>query len=88
MPTIGMMTTESRRLEGEDYGVYAKGLRHRLTLHVKAATESRTTVTIAHRLSTVRDADEIVVIGKGRIEESGTHTALVDAGGRYATLAA
>ena len=48
----------------------------------------RTTVTIAHRLSTVRDADEIVVIGKGRIEESGTHTALVDAGGRYATLAA
>jgi ATP-binding cassette subfamily B protein len=47
----------------------------------------RTTVTIAHRLSTVRDADEIVVIGHGRIEESGTHTALVDAGGRYATLA-
>ncbi|HXU89326.1 MAG TPA: hypothetical protein VFQ62_10770 [Methylomirabilota bacterium] len=44
--SIGMMTTESRRLEGEDYGVYAKGLRHRLTLHVKAATESRTTVTI------------------------------------------
>jgi ATP-binding cassette subfamily B protein len=47
----------------------------------------RTTVTIAHRLSTVRDADEIVVIQRGRIEESGTHTALVDAGGRYATLA-
>jgi hypothetical protein len=44
--SIGMITTESRRLEGEDYGVYAKGLRHRLTLHVKAATESRTTVTI------------------------------------------
>ncbi len=44
--TIGMITTESRRLEGEDYGVYAKGLRHRLTLHVKAASENRTTVTI------------------------------------------
>jgi hypothetical protein len=44
--SIGMMTTESRRLEGEDYGVYAKGLRHRLTVHVKAASESRTTVTI------------------------------------------
>lgn len=44
--SIGMITTESRRLEGEDYGVYAKGLRHRLTLHVKAASESRTTVTI------------------------------------------
>jgi hypothetical protein len=44
--SIGMMTTESRRLEGEDYGVYAKGLRHRLTLRLKAASESRTTVTI------------------------------------------
>jgi hypothetical protein len=44
--TIGMITTESRRLEGEDYGVYAKGLRHRLTLHVKAASENRTTVTV------------------------------------------
>jgi uncharacterized lipoprotein len=44
--TIGMITTESRRLEGEDYGVYAKGLRHRLTVHVKAASENRTTVTI------------------------------------------
>jgi hypothetical protein len=43
--SIGMITTESRRLEGEDYGVYAKGLRHRLTLHVKASG-SRTTVTI------------------------------------------
>ena len=44
--SIGMMTTESRRLEGEDYGVYAKGLRHRLTLHLKPVGESRTTVTI------------------------------------------
>jgi uncharacterized lipoprotein len=44
--SIGMMTTDSRRLEGEDYGVYAKGLRHRLTVHVKAASENRTTVTV------------------------------------------
>ena len=44
--TLGMITTESRRLEGEDYGVYAKGLRHRLTLHVKASGDNRTTVTI------------------------------------------
>ena len=44
--TIGMITTESRRLEGEDYGVYAKGLRHRLKMHVKATSENRTTVTI------------------------------------------
>jgi len=44
--SIGMITTESRRLEGEDYGVYAQGLRHRLTVHVKAAADKRTTVTI------------------------------------------
>jgi uncharacterized lipoprotein len=44
--SIGMITTDSRRLQGENYGVYAKGLRHRLTLHVKAASENRTTVTI------------------------------------------
>lgn len=44
--SIGMITTESRRLEGEDYGVYAKGTRHRLTLHVKASSENRTTVTV------------------------------------------
>ena len=44
--TIGMIGTESRRVEGEDYGVYAKGVRHRLTLYVKPASENRTTVTI------------------------------------------
>jgi uncharacterized lipoprotein len=44
--TIGMIGTDSRRVEGQDWGVYAKGLRHRLTLYVKAASENRTTVTI------------------------------------------
>jgi hypothetical protein len=44
--TIGMISTDSRRVEGEDYGVYAKGVRHRLTLHVKAASNNRTTVTV------------------------------------------
>jgi ATP-binding cassette subfamily B protein len=47
----------------------------------------RTSVTIAHRLSTVRDADQIAVIDHGRILEQGTHESLVDQGGRYATLA-
>ncbi|WP_203829723.1 ABC transporter ATP-binding protein [Actinoplanes palleronii] len=47
----------------------------------------RTTVTIAHRLSTVRDADQIAVIDHGRILESGTHESLLLDGGRYATLA-
>jgi ATP-binding cassette subfamily B protein len=51
-------------------------------------SRGRTTVTIAHRLSTVRDADQIVVIGHGRVLESGTHQTLVQADGRYAALAA
>jgi ATP-binding cassette subfamily B protein len=48
----------------------------------------RTTITIAHRLSTVRDADQIVVVDHGRILESGDHESLVVTGGRYAALAA
>ncbi|GAA1610124.1 ATP-binding cassette subfamily B protein [Actinoplanes couchii] len=49
--------------------------------------EGRTTVTIAHRLSTVRNADQIAVIDHGRILESGTHDSLLRGGGHYATLA-
>jgi ATP-binding cassette subfamily B protein len=51
-------------------------------------SRGRTTVTIAHRLSTVRDADQIVVIDHGRVLEAGTHDTLVEAEGRYAALAA
>jgi ATP-binding cassette subfamily B protein len=49
-------------------------------------TEARTTVVIAHRLSTVRDADVIVVLDAGRVVEQGTHDELVAARGLYATL--
>ncbi len=50
--------------------------------------EGRTTIAIAHRLSTVRDADQIVVLDRGRVVELGTYEELLGRGGRFAELVA
>ncbi|HTE35004.1 MAG TPA: type I secretion system permease/ATPase [Reyranella sp.] len=54
--------------------------------NMRQISKGRTVIVIAHRLSTVRNADRIVTIERGRIVEDGTHDTLVGTGGRYASL--
>lgn len=53
---------------------------------LEVVSRTRTTITIAHRLSTVRNADQIAVLHRGRVVELGTHEELLLHGGRYADL--
>jgi len=57
-----------------------------VTAALAELADGRTTLTIAHRLSTVRDADLIVVMDHGAIVETGSHDDLMALGGRYAAL--
>jgi ATP-binding cassette subfamily C protein len=50
------------------------------------ALRGRTGLVVAHRLTQAAAADRVVVLDAGRVDESGTHAELVQAGGRYATL--
>jgi putative ABC transport system ATP-binding protein len=58
----------------------------RLTRALDALTDGRTTLTIAHRLSTAERADEVLVVDAGRVVQRGRHSDLVDVPGRYAGL--
>ena len=60
----------------------------RIQVALDALTRGRTTLVIAHRLSTVRNADRIVVMEAGRVTEAGEHASLLARGGAYARLVA
>jgi len=53
---------------------------------LRTALAGRTSIVIAHRLSTVREADKILVVSEGRVVEQGSHSQLLEAGGLYSEL--
>jgi ATP-binding cassette, subfamily B, bacterial len=77
-PSIVILDEATAHLDSESEAAVQRAL--------SVALEGRTALVIAHRLSTVRDADLILVLDEGRIVERGTHADLVGAGGLYAEL--
>ncbi len=77
-PSIVVLDEATAHLDSESEVAVQRAL--------KAALVGRTSLVIAHRLSTVREADQILVVDDGRIVERGTHESLVAAGGLYAEL--
>jgi len=77
-PSIVVLDEATAHLDSESEVAVQRAL--------KTALVGRTSLVIAHRLSTVREADQILVVDDGRIVERGTHDELVAAGGLYAEL--
>ncbi|WJK44001.1 ABC transporter ATP-binding protein [Solwaraspora sp. WMMA2056] len=77
-PSIVILDEATAHLDSESEAAVQRALSVALT--------GRTALVIAHRLSTVRDADQILVLDEGRIVERGRHTELIGAGGLYAEL--
>ncbi len=77
-PAVVVLDEATAHLDSESEVAVQKALARALT--------GRTSLVIAHRLSTVRDADQILVIDDGRVRESGRHDELLAAGGLYAEL--
>jgi ATP-binding cassette, subfamily B, bacterial len=77
-PTIVVLDEATAHLDSESEAA----VQHALA----TALAGRTSLVIAHRLSTVRDADEILVVDQGRVTQRGTHAELLAAGGLYADL--
>jgi ABC-type multidrug transport system ATPase subunit len=53
---------------------------------LRGVMKERTSIVVAHRISTVKDADEILVLDEGRVAERGTHRELLEHGGLYAQM--
>ena len=77
-PSIVVLDEATAHLDSESEAAVQQAL--------DAALEGRTSLVIAHRLSTVRNADLILVLDDGRVVQQGTHADLLAAGGLYATL--
>jgi ATP-binding cassette, subfamily B, bacterial len=77
-PSIVLLDEATAHLDSESEAA--------VQLALATALEGRTSLVVAHRLSTVRDADQILVLDGGRLVERGTHTELLSRGGLYAEL--